>query len=242
VRSFLVVFPRGAAVLANYSLETPVMGLVGRSDSSRFDPGALRERILHSPMHPWVAKLGFEDEYAVLGSFIADSQALKRFAGAAWLNTDDHPVVAYMAPRITYAPDSSPSERLSELTHGLSTDQNDLFLPLMDHAFAGRIVAYWSARNQFIDSGRNVRPTAHVENMLAQVREPLLAVLTISPEFRPAYDPLFAMAKALARSDVSAARALLIALARVQPVRTEASQLLAELRSGEAAPTRVDTR
>ena len=35
--------------------------------------------------------------------------------------------------------------------------------------------------------------------MLAQVREPLLSVLRISPDFRPAYDPLLSMAAALAR-------------------------------------------
>ena len=34
---------------------------------------------------------------------------LQRFAGDAAANTDDHPVVAYRAPRITYAPDSQPA-------------------------------------------------------------------------------------------------------------------------------------
>ncbi len=38
-----------------------------------------------------------------------------RFAGDAAANTDDHPVVAYRAPRITYAPDSLPRERLIAL-------------------------------------------------------------------------------------------------------------------------------
>jgi spermidine synthase len=62
--------------------------------------------------------------------------------------------------------------------------------------------------------------------MLAQVREPLLAVLKISPEFRPAYDPLLAMATELARSDPAAARALLAELRDLQPARREASDAL----------------
>jgi spermidine synthase len=62
--------------------------------------------------------------------------------------------------------------------------------------------------------------------MLAQVREPLLSVLRLSPDFRPAYDPLLAMATALARSDVSGARALLAELTRLQPARAEAAQAL----------------
>jgi spermidine synthase len=65
--------------------------------------------------------------------------------------------------------------------------------------------------------------------MLAQVREPLLSVLRISPDFRPAYDPLLAMALALARSDVSGARTLLGELKRLQPARSEAIRLLAAL-------------
>lgn len=44
--------------------------------------------------------------------------------------------------------------------------------------------------------------------MLAQVREPLLAVLRTSPDFRPAYGPLARMAAVLASTDPAAARAL----------------------------------
>jgi len=54
-------------------------------------------------------------------------------------------------------------------------------------------------------------------------------VLRISPDFRPAYDPLIAMAMALARSDVTAARTLLAELTRLQPARAEASRMLAQL-------------
>jgi spermidine synthase len=66
--------------------------------------------------------------------------------------------------------------------------------------------------------------------MLAQVRDPLLEVLTISPDFRPAYDPLLRMAAELGRVDAAAARALLEELERMQPSRPEAAQLLHELR------------
>ena len=76
--------------------------------------------------------------------------------------------------------------------------------------------------------------------MLAQVREPLLAVLRESPDFRPAYDPLLSMAAALARSNVSGARTLLAELSRIQPARSEAPQLLTAMQSeaSTAAPAR----
>ena len=121
VRSFLAVYPHGWAMLASNSLETPVLGLVARGDASRFD----RRRRSAIGWRGWrcrsaLAGLGLEDELAVLGSFVAGPEALRRFAGDAAANTDDHPVVAYRAPRITYAPDSRPRDRLIALLRELS--------------------------------------------------------------------------------------------------------------------------
>jgi spermidine synthase len=76
-----------------------------------------------------------------------------------------------------------------------------------------------------------VRPSADVRRMLAQVREPLLSVLRISPDFQPAYDPLLRMASALARIDPAQARALLTELRQVQPARPEAGAALARIDS-----------
>ena len=102
-------------------------------------------------------------------------------------------VVAYLAPRITYVPDSVRRDRLLE------------FL------------------------GRDVRPTPDVREMLAQVREPLLSVLHISPDFRPAYDPLLRMAFGIAPEDSGTARELLAQLVREQPERPEAAEALRTL-------------
>jgi len=181
-----------------------------------------------------LAELGLEDELAVLGSAVAGPAALSRFAAGAAANTDDHPIVAYLAPRATYAPDSTPADRLIALVRELSIEPAELVIPA-DPTQRARLAAYWAARNRFIESGRRVRPSSRVTDMLAQVREPLLSVLRISPDFRPAYDPLLSMAKALAGSDASAARALLGELAQVQPARSEAIRLLARLDAGAPA-------
>ena len=235
VRSFLTAFPSGWAMLANNSLETPVIGLVGRDDAGRFDAAAIHQWLARAPLPPPIAGIGFEDELAVLGSFIAGPQSLRHFAGDAAANTDDHPIVAYRAPRITYAPDLQPRDRLFALLNTLSIAPGDAIgLPASDPTIPARLVAYWRARDRFIASGRDVRPSPHVHEMLAQVREPLLAVLRISPDFRPAYDPLLAMATALARSDLSGARQLLAELSRIQPARSEATLAISALET-EAA-------
>jgi len=235
VRSFTAVYPTSWAIIANNSLDTPVLGLVARPDQTRFELAAQRARLVQLAAPERVAELGLEDVLAVLGSVIAGPAALARFAGDAPLNTDDHPIVAYTAPRVTYAPDSLPRDRLIALFHELSIEPGELVLATADPASRDRLAAYWAARNRFIEAGRAVRPSSSVNDMLAQVKEPLLAVLRISPDFRPAYDPLLAMATALARSDVSGARALLAELQQLQPARAEASRLLAQLGGGAPA-------
>jgi len=229
VRAFLSVYPAGTALLASNSLETPVVGLVGTAaDGQGFDAAAIRARLAAGSEPPRVRELGLADELSVLGSFVAGPLALDRFAGGAVANSDDRPVVAYRAPLLAYAPDSTPRERLFAFLAQVSIAPADL-LPSPDAALDGRLAGYFAARDLFLRAGRDVRPSARAADMLAQVREPLLAVLRLSPDFRPAYDPLLAMATALARSDAATARAVLAELARLQPRRPEAERRLAAL-------------
>lgn len=236
VRSFTAVYPRATALLASNSLQTPVLGLVARADERPLDIGALRQRVARAAAIGTTRDVGIEDEFAVLGAFVAGPAALMRFGEGASLNTDDRPVVAYAAPRATYAPETLPSTRLLMLMREISIAPADILDVAADAAFAHRLTAYWSARDRFLSSGRGVRPAASAAAMLAQVREPLLSVLHTSPDFRPAYDPLLRMAHALARSDAPSARALLLELVRLQPSRPEAAAMLRAL---ERTPSAV---
>jgi spermidine synthase len=226
VRTFTSVYPRGWAVLATNSLDTPVIGLVAPRDDALLDPVRIRQRMSETSSSLSLAQLGLPDDFALLGSFVAGPKSLARFGADAPLNTDDHPVVAYRAPRVTYAPDSLPRDRLISLLHEIDIDADELLATPHDAVWAARLRAYWTARNRFIEAGRDVRPSADVQRMLAQVREPLLSVLHTSPDFRPAYDPLLSMAMALSRTDVPAARELLTQLEAAQPMRTEAGEML----------------
>ena len=240
VRSFSTVYTDGWAILANNSLDTPVLGLVGGGGrTNRFDAAAIRERLRQAASPGRLIDLGLEDETAVLGSFVAGPEALRRFAGDADLNTDDRPVVAYRAPIVTYAPYSTPRDRLIALLQKLSVEPDEVMRPEPDTNLSRRLVSYWRARDRFIESGRNVRPSQQLGDMLAQVREPLLAVLRISPDFRPAYDPLLSMAAALARTDANGARALLNELERLQPARPEATRALAILAVGSGVDPKL---
>ena len=209
VRSYQAVFPQARALLATLSLQTPTLGLVARRDGAPFGPPAT--------LPPRAADWGIDDPLALLGSFVASPDALRLFADGAPLNTDDRPVVSLLAPRITYAPDSTPAERLVALTHELSVTPAGIGGPALTDA--PRLAAYLQARTRFIEAGLQVRPSADVRRMLAQVQEPLLAVLRISPEFAPAREPLLQMARALRAVDPAAAAALSAELGRLPAAR-----------------------
>lgn len=200
--SFLAVFPDGAAVLASHSLDTPTLGLVARRSGTRFAQ--------HTP--PAMARnFGLAEPLAVLGSLVADSASLQRFAAGAPLNTDDRPWVAYRAPRITYAPDSAPRERLLALLNQLELRPAALLQP-ESAALAPRLAAYARARHTYLALGARTTPSADPVVMLARVGAPLLDVLRQSPDFQPAAEPLRRLAQALAPRDPAAAQALLGAL------------------------------
>lgn len=236
VASFLAAYPHASALIASNSLETPVLGLIGRPKAQRFDTLALHERLARATLSERMQSMGLEDDFAVLGSFVAGPTSLRRFSDGAPRNTDDQPVVAYRAPRMTYAPDSSPKDRFIALVNELFVAPEELIAPRPDAAWSLRLAAYFTARNRYIVSGRDVKPSANAEDMLAQVGEPLLDALRTSPDFRPAYDPLVRMATALGRSNVSAARALLSELTRLQPARVEAAQVLTLLDTRTSNP------
>ncbi len=217
VRSYLEAFPDARAVLATHSLLTPVLGLVSRREGGAFDPAVLRARLAGAA--PRQRALGMDDEWALSGSFVAGAAALKRWAAGAPLNTDDHPVVAYLAPRVTYAPQESPADRLLALLNEVDVTAEEITGPHGDAAWRARLSAYLRARDQFLVAGHRVTAQGDVRAMLAQVQRPLLEVLRTSPDFSPAREPLRRMALALERVDPAAALGLRHELDRLVPSR-----------------------
>jgi spermidine synthase len=224
--SYTEVFPHAWAMLATNSLDTPVVGLVARRDGESLSLAEVRLR-LASPRAAIAQGLDLGDELGLLGNVIAGPGSLARFASGAPLNTDDHPVVAWMAPRATYQPEGTPRSRLLALLDELDLAPAELLGARGD--LDRRLADYWAARDRYLQVGSSVTPSSNLREMLSQVREPLLSVLRISPEFRPAYDPLVSMARDLARSDAQEARSLLVTLARLSPGRHEARDAITEL-------------
>lgn len=243
VAAFLQVFPDAVAVLATNSLDTPVLGLLGRDAALRFQPKALARRLRAMQGRPALAGLQLDDRFAAAGSVLADAAALRRFAGEAAPHRDDRPLVAYRAPRLRDAPGQGARERLRQLVEVLGADPATVFAlrpdDAEDQAFAQRLAAYWRARDHHLLAGMRVHPVNDLSAMLAQVQGPLLHSLQLSPDFRPAYEPLLRMALALDRSDPDRAQALLRSLHAVRPLPREAAAVLQRqsARGTEPVPT-----
>ena len=238
VNTFTSIYPNSFALLANNSLETPVLALIARPDIPYLEPAAISRRLASPLGQSRRAGLQLADNLSLLGGVIAGPSALARFGAGSARNTDDHPTVAHAAPAATYAPKELPRERLQILLAALSVQPEDLFgLPVADGLSGSEdaryrlaLAAYWQARNRFLEVGMRVQPSADPRRMLAQVQQPLLEVVSMSPDFRPAYDPLLAMAVGLSQVDVAGARALLAQLVQRNPGRPEAAVALQNLR------------
>ena len=237
VRSFLAVFPHATAHIAHYSLVTPMLCLVGGAGPRRLPPDWFAVRETAPRLSPALQAIALDDEFALFGTFVAGADDLAAFAGKGPLNTDDRPVVMFLAPKAVYGILRPPWGRLRAVIEAATPEPGDVVasaggLGQADAealAFGRRLSAYWRARDAFLAVGTSVTRSADVSEMFKQVGMPLLSIVRISPDFEPAYRPLLALARRLAPIDRDAAGELLRDLHRANPQRDDARRLYARL-------------
>ncbi len=228
IRTFLQVFPDGKAFLAHYSLQTPIIGLIGTTDPVRYPADWLDRRVQDATLRRELQVLRLHNSYALFGNFLAGRDDLAVFAGTGPLNTDDNPVITFTAPRFIYGQPQPAALRLMSLINTFKPRPEQLLATPYDvagAAAAGRLTAYWQARNQFLRAGVGVQPTNDARQLLKSVRTPLLSVVRLSHDFAPAYDPLLILARRLYPVDPDGSKSLLLDLEQANPVRDEARSL-----------------
>jgi len=228
IRAFLGVYPEGSAWLAHFSLQTPMLALVGSRGPGRLDPAALARRLDEPGARAALRRTGLATPMDVLGLHAGGARSLAAFAGAGPGNTDDAPFVTLDARRNVEALAAPPAERLLAVLRGLSPEALPLeeprLLPLGD-----RLAAYWRARDRFIEAGAAVPAGVQGRALVDAAAPGLLDAVRLSAEFDPAYMPLLSMAQALLASDRAAGVRLLRAIAAAAPSRPEAPRLLGRL-------------
>jgi spermidine synthase len=226
------VFPNGQAVMATYSLQMPIIGLIAHSDNRPYQADYMDKRASDHRLRRKLVSLRLYNTYTLFGTFIADARDLIDFAGSGPLNTDDHPVVMFDAPRFAYTQQAPACQRLLAMLDQLHPEPDQILQTgrtAEASAVCDRLQAYWMARNRFLHAGVGIQPTADVEQLLDQVQNPLLSIVRQSPDFDAAYNPLLAMAKQLHRIRPEAARHLLLELKAANPMRQDAKRLLDQI-------------
>lgn len=237
VRTFLDVFPDASAYLAQFSIETPLVALIGRRAPVAYPADWMERRVRDRALAARLAEVDLADDFSLFGLYLAGTKELKAFAGPGPLNTDDRPIVTADAPRAAYAMAETPAERLLSLVESLHPRPEEL-IGASHEAMRARLGAYWQARNGYIAVGVETLEAKGPRDIIATVAPRLLELVRISPDFEAAYGPLLAMARQLSLKDPAAAARLLAALDRANPARSEARDLLAALAPAPRAPFR----
>ena len=228
VRTFIDVFPDTTAWLAQYSVETPLVALVGRRSPPAYPADWVERRVRDGALAAALKAVDMNGSLTLFGLHLAGPAELARFAGDAPLNTDDRPVVTAAAPSTAYAASERPADRLVALLAALHPAPETL-LAGSDAATQTRLAAYWTARDGYIAMGARALAAKGPRDVIGTLAPQLIELVRISPDFDAAYAPVLAMARQLAVTDPSAARRLLEALDRANPIRPEARRLLSRL-------------
>jgi len=231
VRTFLAEFPGATAYLAQFSVETPIIALIGTQAPHAYPADWLSRRVEDDALRARLAALDLKDEIALFGLYLAGASELRSFAGDGPLNSDDRPVVAAQAPRAAYATADTPGARLLTLLGALRPQASDLF-GSTDAAALSRLADYWRARDRFLAIGAHTLERGNPRDFIAEIAPQLIEVVRMSSDFDAAYRPVIAMTRQLGVSDPKAARRLLEALDQANPARPEARRLLASLPPG----------
>ena len=224
-RTFLGSFPEVKAFVTHYNIDTPILGLVGYNQMTRYDKNWFEKRVSDDSLLLALKKLRLNDNYTLFGRFIAGREDLYKFAGMGQINTDDKPIVTYSTPSFVYNKQEPPYERLLTLLNTFSP-KPDQILACNDNKISRRLAAYWNARDKFIRLGTTVNSSQSESEMINELVEPLLAIVQESPDFSAAYNPLLSMAVSVSNYDKKEAVKILQKLQKVNPKRKEPEELI----------------
>jgi spermidine synthase len=237
VRTFMAEFPHTQAYLAQFSVRTPLIALVGMSSPRKYHANWLAGRVHDGRLMQRLDHVDLTSDAKLFGLLLGGEKELAQFAGAGPLNTDDRPIVAFQSPRVAYMESDTPAERLLSLISMMHPAPQAV---LAENATAEQrhLADYWRARDRYLALGIHTLQGQTVQDPIRELGPQLIDIVRISPDFDSAYGPVLAMAAELARSEPDAARRLLENLAQASPARPEAHQLLSALSSFPADRTR----
>jgi spermidine synthase len=99
VRTFLTVFPQASLWRGDFYPDRPIVGLIGQLTPQPIDFARLSERLLRLPT--WSRDALLASPRGLLMLYAGDLTSVADLFATAPLNTDDHPLIEFLAPRLT---------------------------------------------------------------------------------------------------------------------------------------------
>ncbi|HEY6999385.1 MAG TPA: fused MFS/spermidine synthase [Candidatus Binatia bacterium] len=99
VRTFLSVFPHVSLWRDDFYAELPVVGLVGQFTPKPLDLTEIQERAVQLP--DWAKDPLFSTRQGIAMLYVGDISAVPDLFAAAPINTDNRPLIEFLAPRLT---------------------------------------------------------------------------------------------------------------------------------------------
>jgi spermidine synthase len=235
IRTFLEVFPHSRAYLLRFNVDLPVLGLVATLEPMRYSTDWFERRVQDAALLKQLKALPLGDRLQLFGGLVADARALREFSRDAALNTDNHPVVTFEAPRFAFQRGQTSYGRLFALLDQCQTDPRELVQLEGDPAgekFVQELERFIAARNVYLHG-----LAAESEGRLAQAIDAFVESARLSPDFTTGYAHVLTRAVQESKANPDTARRLLQRLIEVQPARPVARELLQRLfPSAEKSP------
>jgi spermidine synthase len=240
MHTFSDVFPHSAAWLVNYSVEMPILGLIGSMEPLTIDPHRVESLISSQTMKEHLESLKLYSTVSLTGGFIGSSRSIKLFSGSGALNSDDCPGIMYDAPRFAYGNRrATPDEIVAHLLDSFSADGHELFSAsdsTMAHEdLALRYNRYRKARDRFMQMGIKITRSGGVSGEDALI-DSLFSFAQLSGDFEGAYNPLLGIALRKYRDDPHMSLSILRKLAALCHERGEAFSIIKEIEARETTP------
>jgi spermidine synthase len=99
VRTFLAVFPQAHLWRGDFYPDRPIVGLVGQLTPQPIDVAHVRERLYSLPT--WSRDALLASPRGLLMLYVGNLRAVADLFATAPLNTDDRPLIEFLAPRLT---------------------------------------------------------------------------------------------------------------------------------------------
>lgn len=221
--TFLEVFPHASVLLLRLNADTPVIGLIGGRGRHLWSPEALERRLNQPSLRDVLRPMALAEVMPLMGTWFADADTLATYSHGVAINTDDHPLLLFDAPRTGVPHTPKGQALLSELLN--------LQRPIPPELCVGRPAegcaqfrSYLEARDAYL---RGL--IAESEGRPEEAERGFLRSVVLSADFTPGYAQLITRASLQARTDPQEARRLLDQLTQARPERSVARDLKARL-------------